>query len=88
MPANKGEQKLFSTLIIELAKIGYVTIKNSVVELSVDGRLLVMDEFYDSIYKLLESLDFEAAPVFTELEGDSLKVTGNDSSFILNVIYC
>lgn len=47
-----------------------------------------MDEFYDSIYKLLESLDFEAAPVFTELEGDSLRVTGNDSSFILNVIYC
>lgn len=79
---------MFSTLIIELAKIGYVTIKNSVVELSVDGRLLVMDEFYDSIYKLLESLDFEVAPVFTELEGDSLKVTGNDNSFILNVIYC
>ena len=86
---QKGENIMFSHLIIELAKIGYIRIIGSIVELSVDGRLLVMEDFYDSLYSLLESLDFSTEPFFSDnLEGDCFKVESNENNFTLNVIYC
>lgn len=79
---------MFSELVTALAGIGYVTIKGNNVELSVDGRLVVLEEFYDKVFSITEMHDFEIEPVITELEGDSFKITNNDNEFILNIIYC
>ena len=82
---------MFNLLIVALANLGYVIIKGSVVELSVDGRLLDMEEFYNTLFSEIESLDFSVTPVNAELEGDSFKVeslTNGENDFILNVIYC
>lgn len=88
-PQNKKEKfKMFSQLIVALATIGYVIIKKSNIELSIDGRLVVLDDFYDSLYNTIEQFGFEVTPVTTELEGDSFKIVNNENEFILNVIYC
>lgn len=79
---------MFSQLIVALATIGYVIIKKSNIELSIDGRLVVLDDFYDSLYNTIEQFGFEVTPVTTELEGDSFKIVNNENEFILNVIYC
>lgn len=82
---------MFNLLIVTLARLGYVIIKGSVIELSVDGRLLDMEEFYNTLFSEIESLDFSVTPVNAELEGDSFKVeslTNGENDFILNVIYC
>lgn len=79
---------MFSQLIVALANIGYVIIKKSNIELSIDGRLVVLDDFYDSLYNTIEQFGFEVTPVTTELEGDSFKIVNNENEFILNVIYC
>ena len=88
-PQNKKEKfKMFSQLIVALATIGYVIIKKSNIELSIDGRLVVLDDFYDSLYNTIEQFGFEVTPITTELEGDSFKIVNNENEFILNVIYC
>ena len=79
---------MFSQLIVDLATIGYVIIKKSNIELSIDGRLVVLDDFYDSLYNTIEQFGFEVTPITTELEGDSFKIVNNENEFILNVIYC
>ena len=79
---------MFSQLIVALATIGYVIIKKSNIELSIDGRLVVLDDFYDSLYNTIEQFGFEVTPITTELEGDSFKIVNNENEFILNVIYC
>ena len=90
-PQNKNKKekfKMFSQLIVALATIGYVIIKKSNIELSIDGRLVVLDDFYDSLYNTIEQFGFEVTPITTELEGDSFKIVNNENEFILNVIYC
>lgn len=79
---------MFNQLIVSLANLGYVIIKNGNIELSVDGRLIVLEEFYDHLFNEIETLGFTATPVQTELEGDSFKIVNDDNEFILNVIYC
>ena len=79
---------MFNQLIVSLANLGYVIIKNGNIELSVDGRLIVLEEFYDYLFNEIETLGFTATPVQTELEGDSFKIVNDDNEFILNVIYC
>lgn len=82
---------MFNMLIVALANLGYVIIKGSVVELSVDGRLLDMEEFYNTLFREIESLDFSVTPVNADLEGDAFRVeslTNGENDFILNVIYC
>lgn len=79
---------MFNQLIVALANIGYVIIRGSNVELSIDGRLVVLDEFFDNLFSTIEQLDFDITPIITDLEGDSFKLTNNDNEFILNVIYC
>ena len=82
---------MFNMLIVALANLGYVIIKGSVVELSVDGRLLDMEEFYNTLFSEIESLDFSVTPLNADLEGDAFRVeslTNGENDFILNVIYC
>lgn len=82
---------MFNMLIVALANLGYVIIKGSVVELSVDGRLLDMEEFYNTLFTEIESLDFSVTPINADLEGDAFRVeslTNGENDFILNVIYC
>lgn len=82
---------MFNMLIVALANLGYVIIKGSVVELSVDGRLLDMEEFYNTLFSEIESLDFSVTPINADLEGDAFRVeslTNGENDFILNVIYC
>ena len=82
---------MFNMLIVALANLGYVIIKGSVVELSVDGRLLDMEEFYNTLFSEIESLDFSVTPINADLEGDAFRVeslTNGENNFILNVIYC
>lgn len=82
---------MFNMLIVALANLGYVIIKGSVVELSVDGRLLDMEDFYNTLFSEIESLDFSVTPINADLEGDAFRVeslTNGENDFILNVIYC
>lgn len=82
---------MFNMLIVALANLGYVIIKGSVVELSVDGRLLDMEDFYNTLFSEIESLDFSVSPINADLEGDAFRVeslTNGENDFILNVIYC
>lgn len=82
---------MFNMLIVALANLGYVIIKGSVVELSVDGRLLDMEDFYNTLFSEIESLDFSVTPVNADLEGDAFRVeslSNGENDFILNVIYC
>lgn len=82
---------MFNMLIVALANLGYVIIKGSVVELSVDGRLLDMEEFYNALFTEIETLDFSVTPINADLEGDAFRVeslTNGENDFILNVIYC
>jgi len=88
---NKRKNTMFNMLIVALANLGYVIIKGSVVELSVDGRLLDMEEFYNTLFSEIESLDFSVTPINADLEGDAFRVeslTNGENDFILNVIYC
>lgn len=60
-------------------------------ELSVDGRLLDMEDFYNTLFSEIESLDFSVTPINADLEGDAFRVeslTNSENDFILNVIYC
>lgn len=79
---------MFNQLIVSLAKLGYVIIKKGNIELSVDGRLINLEEFYDTLFTEIETLGFEITPVQTELEGDSFSIVNDDNEFTLNVIYC
>ena len=79
---------MFNQLIVTLAMLGYVIIKNGNIELSVDGRLIILEEFYDTLFNEIETVGFDITPIQTELEGDSFKITNDDNEFILNVIYC
>lgn len=79
---------MFNQLIVCLAKLGYVIIKHGNIELSVDGRLVVLEDFYDNLFTEIETLEFTVTPIITELEGDSFSVVNDDNEFVLNVIYC
>ena len=88
---NKRKNTMFNMLIVALANLGYVIIKGSVVELSVDGRLLDMEDFYNTLFSEIESLEFSVTPITADLEGDAFRVeslTNGENDFILNVIYC
>ena len=88
---NKRKNTMFNMLIVALANLGYVIIKGSVVELSVDGRLLDMEDFYNTLFSEIVSLDFSVTPINADLEGDAFRVeslTNGENDFILNVIYC
>lgn len=53
--------------------------------------LLDMEDFYNTLFREIESLDFSVTPINADLEGDAFRVeslTNGENDFILNVIYC
>lgn len=50
-----------------------------------------MEDFYNTLFSEIESLDFSVSPINADLEGDAFRVeslTNSENDFILNVIYC